>query len=109
MKAVNILKEFNVPEEKIVDFCRHWEITEFAMFGSVLRDDFNHESDIDVLVSFAPDACWSLLDHVEMQDELKMIFGRKTDLISRHGIERSRNHIRRREILETAKVIYAAA
>ena len=104
-----MLKEFNVPEEKIIEFCRRWKIIEFALFGSVLREDFSPESDIDVLVSFAPDANWSLLDHVEMQDELKMIFGRKTDLISRHGIERSRNHIRRREILETAKVIYAAA
>ncbi len=104
-----MLKDFNVPEEKIADFCRHWKITEFALLGSVLRKDFSPKNDIDVIVSFASDACWSLLDHVEMQDELQMIFGRKTDLVSRYGIERSRNHIRRKEILETAKVVYAAA
>ncbi len=104
-----MVKELNIPKEKIVDFCRRWKITEFALFGSVLREDFSPESDVDVLVSFAPDARWSLLDHVEMQDELKIIFGRNVDLISKRGIERSRNPIRRKEILESAEVIYAAA
>ena len=99
----------NVPQEKIADFCRYWKITEFALFGSAIRDDFSPASDIDVLVNFAPDAQWSLMDHVDMQDELKVIFGRNVDLVSRRGIERSRNHIRRKEILESAEVIYAAA
>lgn len=98
-----------VPQQKIADFCRHWKITEFALFGSAIRDDFSPASDIDVLVNFAPDAHWSLLDHVDMQDELRVIFGRNVDLVSRRGIERSRNHIRRKEILESAEVIYAAA
>lgn len=104
-----MLKELAVPKEKIADFCRRWKITEFALFGSVLRDDFRPDSDIDALVTFAPDARWSLLDHVEMQDELKTLFDRNVDLISRRGIERSRNSIRRKEILESAEVIYAAA
>lgn len=104
-----MVKGVNIPEEKIADFCQRWKITEFALFGSVLREDFSLESDIDVLVSFAPDARWSLLDHVEMQDELKIIFGRNVDLISKRGIEQSRNPIRRKEILESAEVIYAAA
>ncbi len=103
---VNGLK---VPKEKLADFCRRWKITEFALFGSVVREDFSAESDIDVLVTFAPDACWDLLDHVDMQDELSIIFARNVDLVSRRGIERSRNHIRRKEILESAEVIYAAA
>jgi predicted nucleotidyltransferase len=98
-----------IPKDKIIEFCRRWKITEFAFFGSVLREDFGPESDIDVLVTFAPDARWSLLDHVEMQDELKAIFGRAVDLISKRGIERSRNAIRRKEILGSAEVIYAAA
>lgn len=102
-------KEFIVPKEKIADFCRRWKISELALFGSVLRADFRPESDIDVLVTFAPDARWTLLDHVDMQDELKALFRRNVDLISRRGIERSRNSIRRKEILESAEVIYAAA
>jgi hypothetical protein len=99
----------HIPEEKIAGFCQRWKITEFALFGSVLRDEFTSNSDIDVLVTFAPDACWTLMDHVDMQDELKTIFGRNIDLVSKRGIERSRNHIRRKEILDSAEVIYAAA
>lgn len=104
-----MVKGLNIPKEKIAGFCRRWKIAEFALFGSVLREDFTPESDIDVLVTFSSDARWTLLDHVEMQDELKTIFGRKVDLVSRRGIERSRNPIRRKEILESAEVIYAAA
>ncbi len=62
-----------------------------------------------MLVTFAPDAPWSLFDHVAMQDELAEIFGRRVDLISRRGIERSENYIRRKAILESAEVFYAAA
>lgn len=62
-----------------------------------------------MLVTFMPEARWSLLDHVAMQDELKDLFGRAVDLISKRGIERSRNAIRRKEILGSAEVIYAAA
>lgn len=98
-----------LPKDKIADFCRRWKIAEFAIFGSALRDDFGPASDVDILVTFASDAQWSLLDHVEMQDELKSLFGRNVDLVSRRGIERSRNEIRRREILNSAEVIYAAA
>ena len=104
-----MVEEINLPKEKITAFCHKWKIDEFALFGSVLRKDFGPESDIDVLVTFAPDASWSLLDHVEMQDELKIVFGRNVDLVSKRGIEQSRNHIRRKEILDSAEVIYAAA
>jgi len=101
--------KITLPKEKIIEFCRRWKITEFALFGSALRDDFGPTSDVDVLVTFASDASWSLLDHVEMQDELMALFGRKVDLVSRRGIERSRNPIRRRDILDSAEIIYAAA
>lgn len=101
--------KITLPKEKISEFCHKWKIAEFALFGSVLRDDFGPASDVDVLVSFTADARWSLLDHVEMQDELKAIFVRNVDLVSRRGIERSRNPIRRKDILESAEIIYAAA
>ena len=66
------------------------------------RADFRPDSDIDVLVSFAPDAKISLFDMVHMQDELKQIFSRDVDLISRRGVETSRNYLRRKAILESA-------
>lgn len=99
----------NVPidEDKIEAFCRRWKIAELALFGSVLRDDFAAESDVDVLVSFLPDAEWSLLDHQAMEEELAGIVGHKVDLVSRRGIERSRNWIRREAILSGAQRIYA--
>jgi hypothetical protein len=97
-----------IPQAQIADFCRRWQITEFAIFGSALRDDFRPDSDIDVLVTFAPEATWTLLDHVTMQDELETIFGRKVDLLSRRGVERSRNYLRRQAILDSAEVVYAS-
>ncbi len=103
------VKNIAISKEKITNFCQRWKITEFAFFGSVLRDDFRPDSDIDVLVTFAPDAQWSLFDHVDMQDELEALFGRKVDLVSRRGIERSRNYIRRQSILGSAEVVYAAS
>lgn len=96
-------------EEKIAQFCEKWQIREFAFFGSVLRDDFHAGSDLDVLVTFAPEAQWTLLDHVEMQDELASLLGRRVDLVSRRGVEHSQNHIRRHAILDSARVVYAAS
>jgi uncharacterized protein len=97
-----------IDRDKIAEFCRRWKITEFALFGSVLRDDFRPDSDVDVLVTFAPDAEWGLFDMVDMQDELEKIFGRKVDLVSRRGIEASRNYLRRKAILSSAEVIHVA-
>jgi len=99
----------HIQKEKIAAFCHRWKIVEFALFGSVLREDFRADSDMDVLVTFSDEAQWTLLDHVEMQDELKNIFGREVDLVSRRGIERSRNYIRRKAILNSAEVVYAQA
>lgn len=98
----------DIPKEKIVEFCKKWQVSEFALFGSVLRDDFRIDSDIDVLVTFDEEARHSLFDLVHMGDELKDIFGREVDLVSRRGIESSRNYIRRNAILNSAEIVYAA-
>jgi len=96
-----------LPMERIIEFCHHWQVTELALFGSVLRDDFRPDSDIDVMVQFHPDAhpTFSTLD--QMETELKTICHRDVDLITRQGIEASRNYLRRHEILSSAQVIYA--
>jgi hypothetical protein len=98
----------DIPRDRIADFCRRWKITELALFGSVLREDFRPDSDVDVLATFAPDAQWSLFDHVDMEDELRQILGRPVDLVNRRGIERSRNPSRRKAILESARVVHVA-
>jgi uncharacterized protein len=95
----------NIPLDQIRDFCRKWKIREFSLFGSVLRDDFRPDSDIDVLVSFEPSAPWSLWDIVEMREELMQIYGRDVDIVEKEAMK---NPFRRHEILRTHKVIYAA-
>lgn len=95
-----------IDEDAITRFCRKWRIAELSLFGSVLRpEEFREESDVDVMVTFAKDARWNLFDFVEMQDELTQIFGRKADLLSMRALK---NPYRRREILSTARVLYAA-
>ena len=78
------------------------------MFGSVLRDDFRPDSDVDVLASFAEDRRPTLTTLVRMEDELTDLFGRKADLLVRASVERSDNYIRREHILHHRRRLYAA-
>jgi uncharacterized protein len=94
--------------EKLRTFCRKWSISELAVFGSVLRNDFRPDSDVDFLATFAPESRSSLLRREEMQDELAKIVGRRVDIVSRRGIEMSENPWRRNEILSTAEAVYVA-
>jgi len=86
-------------------FCRKWRVREFALFGSAIRPDFNAQSDIDVLVSFEPEAPWSLWDLMTMREELEELFGRPVDLVEKEAL---RNPFRRHEILTTRRIVYAA-
>ncbi len=97
-----------LPQKEIADFCHRWRINEFALFGSVLRDDFGPSSDLDILVTFAPAADWSLFDHLRMEEELSHLLNREIDLLSRQAVEHSHNKLRRQEILNTAQVVYVA-
>ena len=91
---------------ELADFCQRWRIVELSLFGSALRADFRADSDIDLLATFAPEAGWSLIDHVAMEQELAALLGREVDLLTRRSVERSDNWIRRRNILESAEVVY---
>jgi hypothetical protein len=95
----------DIPLKQIFDFCQRWLVSEFSLFGSVIRDDFRNDSDVDVLVSFAANAQWSLYDWVDMKEELEAIFTRPVDLVSKAGL---RNPFRRRAILNNRRIIYAA-
>lgn len=99
--------QIDLPLEAIRAFCQQWHIREFALFGSVLRDDFTSESDIDVLVAFQPDARYTLSDWLTMGETLEALFGRRVDLIDRRTIEGSQNYLRRKIILSSAQVVYA--
>lgn len=99
--------QIEIPKEKIAGFCQKWKIREFALFGSVLSEDFSSDSDIDVLVTFSEGAKHTLFNLVNMENELEEIFGRKVDIVSRRGIESSRNYFRRNAILNSAEAVYA--
>ena len=95
----------SLPLDAISAFCLKWRVEELSLFGSVLREDFSPNSDVDVLVTFSPEAKVSLFEFVEMQEELEVILQRKVDLVSKGGL---RNPFRRHEILNTRQIVYAA-
>jgi predicted nucleotidyltransferase len=97
---------FSLSPEEIAQLCQQWSITELALFGSVLSDQFNPDSDIDILIRFAPDARQGLLTLSKIKHELEARIGREVDLALKDSIETSENWIRRNEILKTAQVIY---
>ena len=98
-----------IDKDKLRDFCRKWKITEFALFGSATRpEEFREDSDVDVLVSFAPDAEQTFDAWLTMRDELAGIFGREVDLVDRTAIESMRNYLRRAAIFGTAVLLDVA-
>ena len=96
-----------IPLKDIARFCRRWQIREFALFGSAIRDDFRPESDIDILITFNPAAEWGLFEHAQMQNELRTLFDRKVDLVTRRALEQTQNQILRDRILKTAQLIFS--
>jgi uncharacterized protein len=100
------LAGINVTEHELAAFCRKWKIARLEAFGSVLREDFGPESDVDFLVTFRSDAAWSLSDHAAMEEELGELVGRRVDLVTRAAIEQSRNWIRRKHMLENVRIVY---
>ena len=96
--------KIRIPRKKVAEFCRHWGVVEFSLFGSILREDFRPDSDVDVLVTFSQEAQISLFDLVQMKIDLEKIFHRPVDIIEKDALE---NPFRKREILRTAQVVYA--
>lgn len=101
-----IEQRMNISPETIKQFCQQWKIEELAAFGSVIREDFNSDSDIDLLVSFTPDATITLFDLEKMETQLQTLLKRKVDIVSKRAIEQSLNPIRRQNILNNTEVIY---
>jgi hypothetical protein len=98
-------QRLGVTEAQLADFCRRWKITELAVFGSALRNDFRPDSDVDLLVQFAPDAEWGLMALARLERELEHLLRREVDVLTRGGVEASKNWIRREAILSTAQPI----
>jgi uncharacterized protein len=92
-------------ENEVQAFCRLWNVAEFSLFGSVLREDFSPASDIDVLIEFRPEVRYSVWDLAVMQDQLETLFGRHVDLVEKAALK---NPFRRSAIMRTRKVIYVS-
>ena len=97
-----MLSRIRIPTDKIVAFCQHNQIRKMALFGSVLREDFRPDSDVDVLIEFAPDARVNYFMFVDMQDELTRLFKRKVDLHTPYSL----GNYFREQVLQSAKVVY---
>ena len=108
VRCIRTSIQIEMPKEEVAAFCRSNRICSLALFGSVLRDDFRPDSDVDVLIEFEPGQEPGLMGLVGMQDELAGILGRKVDLVERKAVERSENYIRRRHVLESVEPIYVA-
>jgi predicted nucleotidyltransferase len=102
-----ILQRLPVDEAQLEAFCRQWKIAKLELFGSMLIEP-SRAQDIDLLVTFTPDARWGLFDHEHMQNELAGLLGRSVDLISRRAIEASGNALRRNAILSSVVPVYVA-
>ncbi len=88
--------------QELAALCRKWRVRKLALFGSVVRDDFTPESDVDVAVNFDPESHWDLWQFYEMQEELERIFGREVDLVELEAVV---NPIRRRSMERDLQVI----
>jgi uncharacterized protein len=106
-----IFQRLNTTLESIASFCKKWQIAEIALFGSVLRDDFRaggqQPSDVDVLFTYDKNARKNLILQARMKHELEDLFARKVDLVSKTAILVDPNYIRRQNILNSSKIIYA--
>jgi uncharacterized protein len=98
-----------LPLEAIAELCRRYEVEELCVFGSVLREDFRPDSDIDFLVVFKNgDAGAWACKYAELAEELSLLLGRNVDVLGRDGVEQSENYLRRKHILRSAKHVYVA-
>lgn len=95
-----------LPIDAIQSFCQRWQIAELSVFGSILRDDFHTNSDVDFLYALKPNTRWRLSDLIDAEEELEKMLGRKVDLVGKTTIEQSHNWLRKQNILSSAKVIY---
>ena len=96
--------KINVSPEILEEFCQRYQVLRLSLFGSVLRDDFQAGSDIDVLVKFDPEAKVSFMTLGKMQRELTAIFRRSVDLVPQDGLK----SVIREEVLSSAQEVYAA-
>lgn len=106
MKTETLYRRLGITPVQLAEFCQNAQIMELALFGSILRDDFHSNSDVDILVTFIPDCKISLLEFVRLEHDLEDWLHRDVDLVAKRGVEQDRNWLRRKEILNNYQIIY---
>ena len=106
MTKINLGQHINIHLDRLIEICQQWQILELALFGSVLRDDFNSQSDIDILVSFDNSAKITFFDLDTIESQFSKLFDRPVDLVTKSSVEQSHNWIRKKNILSNSKIIY---
>ena len=101
---MNDAEPLRIPFEELTNFCRRYQVRELALFGSMSREDYRADSDVDLLVSFEPAARVTFLTLARMQRELEALLGRTVDLVPKDGLK----PVVRDHVLATARVLYAA-
>jgi uncharacterized protein len=101
--AMVVLDRIAIPGDELEELCRRYRVRELALFGSVLRDDFRGDSDVDVLIEFEPDSHITLFDLSRIQRELTQLFGRNVDLVPKNGLK----PLIRDDVLASSEVIFA--
>lgn len=103
-----IYERLGVTPQDLAALCQRWQIAELFLFGSILREDFRPDSDIDILVTYKPSAKRGLFEKIRLKEELETLLHRDVDLVSKRAIEQSPNWLRRKNILGSAEAIYVA-
>jgi predicted nucleotidyltransferase len=103
-KAQMVKQSIQIPRKQLVELCRRYHVRRLALFGSVLRNDFRPDSDVDVLVLFEPDAQIGFMALGHMKRELSVLFRRPVDLVPQDGLK----PVIRESVLSSAEEVYAA-
>lgn len=106
MNPETLYNRLGITPTELAEFCENAQITELALFGSILREDFRPDSDIDILVTFAPACKIDLLEFVRLEYDLEDWLHREVDLVEKEAVKKDRNWLRRQEILNNYQVLY---
>ena len=106
MEANELYQRLQIKPDRLKDICQQWKIIELALFGSVLRDDFDAQSDIDILISFDESITITFFDLDTLEEQLSMLFHRPVDIVTKKAVQQSHNWIRKQNILDNSQVIY---
>lgn len=104
----NMIHNVEFDKNELDLMCQKWKVKQLSFFGSVIREDLNSKSDIDILIEFQPDAIITLSKFERIRMDFERFFNRKVDLVSKRAVINSRNVVRKNAVLSNFRVVYGA-